>query len=262
MKYEWSNDCERNFQELKSRLTMAPVLAFPTLGVEYMVFSDASRQRLGCVLMQGGRVIAYASRQLKKHETNYPTHDLELAVMVFALKIWRHYLYGETCQIFTDHKSLKYLFTQKELNLRQKKWLELIKDYELIIEYHLGKANVVADALSRKSFMTLAHIHTTYVPLLIDKKALRISQDYDEHGALLANFIVRMSLMEQIRGNQMQDEKLAKEVQKIMNGEVSENFSITQDGMRTMRGRACVPNVNNLRKMIIAPLGKTIGGQI
>ena len=81
----------------------------------------------------------------KNHETNYPTHDLKLATIVFALKIWRHYLYGKTCQTFTDHKSMKYLFTQKELNLRQIKWLELIKDYDLIIDYHLGKANVVAD---------------------------------------------------------------------------------------------------------------------
>ena len=147
-----------------------------------MVFSDASRQGLGCVLMQDGRVIAYASRQLKKYETNYPTHNLELVAVVFALKIWRHYLYGKMCRIFTDHKSLKYLLTQKELNLRQKRWLELIKDYELIIEYHLGKANVVADALSRKSFATLAYIRTAYVPLLIDMKALRINLDYDNSG--------------------------------------------------------------------------------
>ena len=136
MRYEWSDNCEQSFQELKSRLTMAPVLALPTPRVEYIIFSDASRQGLGCVLMQNGRVIAYASRQLKKHEANYPTHDLELATVVFALKIWRHYLYGESCRIFTDHKSLKYLLTQKELNLRQKRWLKLIKDYELIIEYH------------------------------------------------------------------------------------------------------------------------------
>ena len=90
------------------------------VGVGFVMFSDASRQGLGCVLMQNGRVIAYASRQLKNHEANYPTHDLELVTMVFALKIWRHYLYGETCQVFIDHKSLKYLLTQKELNLRQR----------------------------------------------------------------------------------------------------------------------------------------------
>ena len=137
--------------------------------------------------MQNERVIAYTSRQLKNHETNYPTHDLELAAVVFALKIWRHYLYGETCQVFTDHKSLKYLLTQKELNLRQWRWLELIKDYDLIIDYHLGKANVVADALSQKSSVTLAHIRTTYVPLLLDMKTLGVNLDYDGYGALLAS---------------------------------------------------------------------------
>ena len=140
--------------------------------------------------------MAYASYQLKKHETNYPTHDLELVAVVFALKIWRHCLYGETCRVFTDNKSLKYLFTQKELNLRQRRWLKLIKDYELIIEYHLGKTNVVVDALSRKSSATLAYIRTAYVPLLIDMKALRINLDLDGHGALLANFVVRSSLVE------------------------------------------------------------------
>ena len=94
-------------------MTTAPVLALPTEGGNFVIYSDASHQGLGCVLMQHGRVIAYASRQLKVHERNYPTHDLELAAIVFALKIWRHYLYGETCEIYTDHKSLKYIFTQK-----------------------------------------------------------------------------------------------------------------------------------------------------
>jgi hypothetical protein len=102
--------------------------------------------------MQGGKVVAYASRQLQKHEENYPTHDLELAAVVHALKIWRHYLMGNKCGIYTDHKSLKYIFTQSELNLRQRRWLELIKDYDLNIHYHPRKANVVADALSRKHY--------------------------------------------------------------------------------------------------------------
>src|SRR5207237_5461308 len=105
----------------------------------------------GCVLMQEGHVVAYASRQLRKHEQHYPTHDLELAAVVHALKIWRHYLIGKRTEIYTDHKSLKYIFTQPDLNLRQRRWLELIKDYDLGINYHPGKANVVADALSRKS---------------------------------------------------------------------------------------------------------------
>ena len=96
-------------------------------------------------------MIAYASRQLKKHEVNYPTHDLKLATVVHGLKIWWHYLLGNTVHIFTNHKSLKYIFTQSELNMRQMRWMELIKDYNLEVHYHLGKANVVADALSRKS---------------------------------------------------------------------------------------------------------------
>ena len=111
MKFEWDEKFEQSFQELKNRLITAPVFTLPTTGAGYVVFNDVSRQGLRCVLMQGGRVIAYAFRQLKNHETNYPTHDLELATIVFALKIWRHYLYRETCQIFTDYKSLKYLLT-------------------------------------------------------------------------------------------------------------------------------------------------------
>ena len=115
-----------------------------------MIFSDASLNGLRCVLMQEGKVLAYASRKLKPHEKNYPTHDLELASIVFALKIWRHYRYGEKCFIYTDHKSLKYFPSQRELNLRQRRWMELIKDYDFVIDYHPGKANVVVDALSRK----------------------------------------------------------------------------------------------------------------
>ena len=150
-KFQWSDACQRSFDELKNRLTSAPVLALPQGNEGYVIYSDASKLGLGCVLMQNGKVIAYASRQLKPNEQNYPTHDLELAAVVHALKIWRHYLYGATCQILTDHKSLKYIFTQRELNMRQRRWLELIKDYDLEILYHPGKANVVADRLSRKS---------------------------------------------------------------------------------------------------------------
>ena len=109
VKFEWGEECQRSFDKLKAFLTEAPVLTQPTCGKEYVIFSDASLNELGCVLMQEGKVVAYASRQLKPHEKNYPTHDLELAAIVFALKIWRHYLYGEKCFIYTDHKSLKYL---------------------------------------------------------------------------------------------------------------------------------------------------------
>ncbi|KAJ0574580.1 putative nucleotidyltransferase, Ribonuclease H [Helianthus annuus] len=119
---------------------------------DLVVYIDASHQGLGCVLMQRGKVVAYASRQLKQHENNYPTHDLELAAVVFALKIWRHYLYGVKCTIYSDHKSLKYFFEQKDLNMRQRRWLELIKDYDCDIDYHPRKANVVADAPSRNEY--------------------------------------------------------------------------------------------------------------
>lgn len=124
--------------------------------------------------MQKGKVIAYASRQLKQYEQNYPTHDLELAAVVHALKIWRHYLYGNKCDIYTDHKSLKYFFTQKELNMRQRRWLELVKDYDCTIHYHPGKANVVADALSRKAVGQLAVLITMQDQLLKDFENLHL----------------------------------------------------------------------------------------
>jgi ribonuclease HI len=128
------------------------VLVLADLTKKFDIYCDASRQGLGCVLMQEGQVVSYASRLLRKHEENYPTHDLELAAVVHALKIWRHYLIGHRCEIYSDHKSLKYIFTQNDLNLRQRRWLELIKDDDLGINYHQGKTNVVANALSRKKY--------------------------------------------------------------------------------------------------------------
>jgi hypothetical protein len=148
--FKWDEACQKCFEELKERLTTAQVLIMSDIHKGFDVYCDASHLGLRCVLMQEGKVIAYASRQLQKHEKNYPTHDLELAAVVHALKIWRHYMIGNKCKIFTDHKSLKYIFTQKELNLRQRRWLELIKDYDLEIQCHPGKENVVADALSHK----------------------------------------------------------------------------------------------------------------
>ncbi|KAJ6811857.1 uncharacterized protein M6B38_151055 [Iris pallida] len=149
-KFNWTEQCQRAFDELKERLISAPVLALPSGLGGYEIYSDASGKGLGCVLMQHGRVIAYTSRQLKIHERNYPTHDLELAAVVFTLKLWRHYLCGEKIKIYTDHKSLKYVFTQKKINMRQRRWLELLKDFDMELEYHPGKANKVADALSRR----------------------------------------------------------------------------------------------------------------
>ncbi|GJZ76020.1 putative reverse transcriptase domain-containing protein [Tanacetum coccineum] len=149
-KYIWGEDQESAFQLLKQKLCEALILALPEGNDDFVVYCDASHQGLGAVLMQREKVIAYASRQLKPNEENYTTHDLELGAVVFALKIWRHYLYGTKCTVFTDHKSLQHILDQKELNMRQRRWLELLADYDCEIRYHPGKANVIADALSRK----------------------------------------------------------------------------------------------------------------
>jgi hypothetical protein len=126
----------------------------PDMEKPFSIYCDVSGHGLGCVLMQDDRVVAYASRQLRKHKVNYPTHDLELAAVVHDLMIWRHYLMGKRCELYTDHKSLKYIFTQANLNLSQRRWLELINDYDLGINYHPGKANVVTDALSHMSHVS------------------------------------------------------------------------------------------------------------
>ncbi|GJR68550.1 putative reverse transcriptase domain-containing protein [Tanacetum coccineum] len=141
---------ERTFQTLNDKLCNAPVLALSDGPEDFVVYCDASGLGLGCVLMQRGKVIAYASRQLKIYEKNYTTHDLELRGVVFALKIWIHYLYRTNSIIYTDHKSLQDIFNQKELNMRQPRWIELFSNYDCEIRYHPGKVNVVADALSRK----------------------------------------------------------------------------------------------------------------
>ena len=150
--FNWEERQDAAFQTLKQALCSAPILSLPEGTKDFVVYRDASNQGLGCILMQRGKVIAYASRQLKTHEVNYTTHDLELGAVVFALKIWRHYLYGTKCTIFTDHKSLQHILNQKELNMRQRRWVELLNDYECEIRYHPAKANVVADALSRKEY--------------------------------------------------------------------------------------------------------------
>ncbi|GJT22977.1 putative reverse transcriptase domain-containing protein [Tanacetum coccineum] len=150
IKFVWGDKQEAAFQLLKQKLCSAPILALPEGSEDFIAYCDASKKGLGAVLMQREKVIAYASCQLKIHEKNYTTHDLELGAVVFALKIWRHYLYGTSCTVFTDHKSLQHILNQKELNMRQRRWLKLLSDYDCEIRYHPGKANVVADALSRK----------------------------------------------------------------------------------------------------------------
>ncbi|KAD5802577.1 hypothetical protein E3N88_13937 [Mikania micrantha] len=146
----WGQKQEDAFQLLKQKLCNSPILSLLEGSEDFIVYCDASNLGLECVLMQQDKVIAYASRQLMVHEKNFTTHDLELGAVVFALKIWRHYLYGTKCVIYTDHKSLQHILNQKELNMRQRRWVELLTDYDCEIRYHPGKANVVADALSRK----------------------------------------------------------------------------------------------------------------
>lgn len=130
---------------------------------------------------------------------NYPTHDLELAAVVFALKIWRHYLYGEHCEIFTDHKSLKYIFTQKELNMRQRRWLELLKDYDININYHPGKANVVADAFSRKALCNMAILITQEKCILQDLDKMGVELIISAPGMTLGALQVKPTLEETIK---------------------------------------------------------------
>ncbi|GKB86878.1 putative reverse transcriptase domain-containing protein, partial [Tanacetum coccineum] len=151
--YEWGGKEEDTFQTLKNNLCDAPILSLSDGIEDFVVYCDASNQGLGCMLMQKGKVIAYALRQLKIHKKNYTTHDLELGALVFALKTWRHYLYGTKSVIYTDHKILQHIFDQSELNMNQRRWIEVFSDYKCKIRYHPGKANVVADALSRKEWV-------------------------------------------------------------------------------------------------------------
>jgi hypothetical protein len=149
-KFKWSLQCEEAFLTLKKFLTTAPILAQPDIEKSFDVYCNASGTGIRGILLQEGHAIAYASRQLWHPEEHYPTHDLELLAFVHALNVWRHYLLGNLVHIYIDQKSLEYLFTQPDLNMRQQRWLELIKDYEMEVHYHPGKANIVADALSRK----------------------------------------------------------------------------------------------------------------
>ncbi|KAD4982099.1 hypothetical protein E3N88_18770 [Mikania micrantha] len=167
-KFEWGPKQIEAFQILKDRLTHAPILALPEGVEDFVVYCDASYTGLGCVLMQRNKVIAYASRQLKTHEKNYVTHDLELGAIIFALKLWRQYMYGVHFTVYTDHKSLKYIFDQKELNMRQQRWMETLNDYDCEIIYHEGKANVVADALSRKEIEKPRRVRALRLELQVD----------------------------------------------------------------------------------------------
>ena len=245
-RFKWDEKCELAFQTLKERLTTAPVLALPEGSEDLEVYTDASKFGMGCVLMQRRRVIAYASRQLKKHEENYPTHDLELGAVVFALKIWRHYLYGTTFKVFSDHKSLKYIFTQKELNMRQRRWLELIKDYDMEILYHEGKANVVADALSRKSVYSLS---TALSMMRLHEEVKSMGINVIQKGGTMSDLTLQLDLYEEIARKQLADDYL--EAKKAKCGEAGCEFEIKGDGGLRYKGRWCVPKDDELKKRIL-----------
>ncbi|GJU62549.1 reverse transcriptase domain-containing protein [Tanacetum coccineum] len=230
-KYEWGEKQEEAFRTLKDNLCNAPILSLPDGVEDFVVYCDASNQGLGCVLMQRDKVIAYASRQLKIHEKNYTTHDLELGAVVFALKIWRHYLYGTKSVIYTDHKSLQHIFDQKELNMRQRRWLELFSDYECEIKYHPGKANVVVDALSRKARVKPRRV-----------RAMAVTIQSGVKGLILA-----------AQGEAFKDENVLAEG---LNG-TDQQMEKREDGSLYYMDRIWVPLVGSVRTKIMDEAHKT-----
>jgi hypothetical protein len=214
----------------------------------FEVFCDASGTGLGYVLMQEGRVIVYASRALRPHEINYPTHDLELAAVVHALKIWRYYLMGNRCDYFTDHKSLKYIFTQSELNMRQRRWLELIKDYDLEVHYHPRKANVVADALSRKVHCNHVKLEPVSDPLCEEMR--RLNLEVVQQGNLYA-LTAESNIYDRIVTAQCNDEDIQIIKQKLAEGDPK--YTCFQKDHRDVIwfGKRLVVPVNSKIKKII-----------
>lgn len=238
---------------LKTLLTTTPILALSVEGKYFIIYCDASHSGLGVVLMQNKNVIAYASRQLKVHKRNYPTHDLELAVVVFALKIWRHYLYGVKCEVFTDHHSLQHVFTQKDL--RQRRWMELLKDYDITIQYHPGKANVVEDALSQKtvSMDSLACLSVSKRPLAKEIQTLEskfMQLGISERGGVLGNIEVRGVFIEEIKAKQSVDEQLKELRNKIVFGKVQET-TLDAGDVLNFKERICVPRVGDLIQSLL-----------
>jgi hypothetical protein len=248
VKYRWDDKCDEAFHTLRKLLTTAPMLAQPDNTQPFDVYCDASGTGLGCVLIQNDRVIAYASRALRNYEQNYPTHDLELAAIVHALKIWRHHLMGAKCNIYTDHKSLKYILTQADLNMRQRRWLELIKDYDLEFS-HPGKANVVADALSRK-----AHCHCLSIAAISDtlcSQMRKLNLEIIPQGSL--NLLsIENTLQDKIVMSQLHDEGIRIIKLKLSQGEAKYKcFRIDCQGVLWFNKHLVVPKDRQLRKQIL-----------
>nr|GEZ02875.1 putative reverse transcriptase domain-containing protein [Tanacetum cinerariifolium] len=224
--YEWGKEEEEAFQLLKDKLCSAPNLALPEGFKDFVIYCDASLKGYGAVLMQREKVIAYASRQLRTHEENYMTYDLELGVVVFALRLWRHYLYGVKCTVFMDDKSLQCILNQKEVNMRQRRWIELLSDYDCEIRYHSGKANVIADALSRKE----------------REKPLRVrSLVLTDHKDLMQQIL--KAQVESLKEGNVQKEDLGRMQKQI--------FKIRSNGIRYHDKRIWLPLHGGLRDLIM-----------
>ncbi|GJW62614.1 putative reverse transcriptase domain-containing protein [Tanacetum coccineum] len=217
---------EGAFQTLKQKLCSAPILALPKGTEDFVVYYDASLKGYEAVLMQREKVIAYASRQLKVHEENYTTHDLELGAVVFALRLWRHYLYATKCVVFTDHKSLQYILNQKELNLRQRRWIELLSDYDCEIWYHPRKANVVADTLSCKERIK---------PLRVQALMITVHNDLQKQ--------IREAQKEAMKKKYVRKENLRRLIKPI--------FEFRPDGTRCFGNHVSLPRFNGLRDLVM-----------
>src|ERR1043165_2171256 len=199
--------------------------------------------------MQDEKVVAYASRQLRIHEKNYPTHDLELAAVVFVLKIWRNYLFGSRFEVFSDHKSLKYLFDQKKLNMRQRRWLEFLKGYDFGLNYHSGKVNVVADALSRKS-LHMSKLMVCELDLVEQFRDLSLVCETTSDSVKLGMLKLTSGILEEIRTGQKSDVGLVDKLTLINQGQVGE-FRIDENGVMRFGDRVCVPDIAELQKSIL-----------
>ncbi|GKE13197.1 putative reverse transcriptase domain-containing protein, partial [Tanacetum coccineum] len=225
-KYKWGKEEEEAFLTLKQKLCSAPILALPEGTKDFVVYCDASLKGYRSVLMQREKVIVYASRQLKVHEENYTTHDLELGAVVFALRLWRHYLYGTKCVVFTDHNSLQYILNQKELNLRQRRWIDLLSDYDCEIRYHPRKANVMANALSRKERIK---------PLRVRALMMTVQNDLPKQ--------IHEAQKEAMKKKYVSKENLGRLIKPI--------YEFCPDETRCFRNRVWLPRFDGLRELVM-----------